>query len=72
MGLGGLEDRNREGYARSLERKGLEWDGDNNVEHMWEQVKRTMVESKRKVWLNENRGTEPKECAVERGDKSCS
>ena len=26
----------REGYARSLEGKELEWDGDNNVEHMWE------------------------------------
>ena len=24
----------REGYARSLEWKGVEWDGDNNVEHM--------------------------------------
>ena len=24
----------REGYARSLEGKELEWDGDNNVEHM--------------------------------------
>ena len=38
-----------EGYARSLEGKGVEWDGDNNVEHMWEQVKRAMVESARKV-----------------------
>ena len=24
----------REGYSRSLEGKGVEWDGDNNVEHM--------------------------------------
>ena len=24
----------REGYGRSLEGKGVEWDGDNNVEHM--------------------------------------
>ena len=39
----------REGYARSLEGKGVEWDGDNNVEHMWEQVKRAMVESAREI-----------------------
>ena len=35
--------------ARSLEGKGAEWDGDNNVEHLWEQVKRTIVESAREV-----------------------
>ena len=40
MGLG-LEAKNREyqyreGYARSLERKGVELDVDNNVEHMRE------------------------------------
>ena len=29
------EHQYREGYARSLEGKGVEWDGDNNVEHMW-------------------------------------
>ena len=28
------EHRYREGYARSLEEKGVEWDGHNNVEHM--------------------------------------
>ena len=28
------EHQYREGYARALEGKGLEWDGDNNVEHM--------------------------------------
>ena len=39
----------REGYAGSLERKGVEWDGENNFEHMWEQVKWTMVESAREV-----------------------
>ena len=33
----------------SLEGKGVEWDGDNNVEDKWEQVKRTMVESAREV-----------------------
>ena len=31
------EHKYREGYVRSLEGKGVEWDGDNNVEHMWEQ-----------------------------------
>ena len=25
----------RGGYARSLEWKEVEWDGDNNVEHIW-------------------------------------
>ena len=39
----------REGYARSLEGKGVELDGNNNVEHMWEKVKRAMVEIAREV-----------------------
>ena len=30
------EHHYREGYARSLEKKGVEFEGDNNVEHMWE------------------------------------
>ena len=29
------EHQYREGYARSLEGNRVEWDGDNNVEHMW-------------------------------------
>ena len=29
--------RYREGYVRSLEGKRVEWDGENNVEHMWEE-----------------------------------
>ena len=33
------EHQYREGYARSLEGKRIEWDGDNNVGHMWEKVK---------------------------------
>ena len=37
------EHQYREGYARSLEGKEVEWDGGNNIEHMWEQVKRAMV-----------------------------
>ena len=28
------EHQYREGYARSLEGRGVEWDGDNNVKHM--------------------------------------
>ena len=36
-------------YARSLEGKRVEWDGGNNVEHMWDQVKWAMVESTREV-----------------------
>ena len=39
----------RVGYIRSLDGKGVGWDGDNNVEHMWEQVKRAMLESAREV-----------------------
>ena len=42
------EDRYREGYARSLEGRRVEGDGDN-VEHMCEQVKRVIVESAREV-----------------------
>ena len=44
------EHRYREGYVGSLEGKGVEWDGDNKVEHMWKQVKRSMVKSAREVY----------------------
>ena len=44
------EHQYKVGYARSLEGKEEEWEGDNNVEHMWEQVKRSMVESTREVY----------------------
>ena len=43
----------REGCGRSLEAKGIEWDGVYNVDHMWEQVKWAIVKS---VWLSENVG----------------
>ena len=59
------EHQYRERYAMSLEGKGVEWDGDDNVEHMWEQIKRAMVESARSVWLSESWGKEPKESVVE-------
>ena len=39
----------RECYARSLEGKREEWDGKNNVEHMWDQVKWAMIESAREM-----------------------
>ena len=35
---------------KSLEGKGIEWDGDNNVKHIWEQIKRAMVETARAVY----------------------
>ena len=43
------EHQYREGCARSLGAKGVEWDRENNVEHKWEQVKWVVVESARKV-----------------------
>ena len=43
------EHQYREGYVRSLEGKGVEWNGDNNVEHMLEQVKWAMVERAREI-----------------------
>ena len=42
------EHQYREEYARSLDEKSVEWDGEN-VDHMWEQVKQAMVESAREV-----------------------
>ena len=33
----------------SLEENRVEWDGENNVKQIWEQVKWTMVESAREV-----------------------
>ena len=63
----------REGFVRSVDGKEVEWDGDNNVDHMWEQVKRAMVESAREVCCSVKVGEgEPKECVVKRRDKSCS
>ena len=41
------EHHYREEYVRSFEGKEVEWDRDNNVEHIWEQVKRAMVKSAR-------------------------
>ena len=60
------EHQYREGHARSLERKGVEWHGDNNVEHIWEQIKQAMVESAREVCGS------VRQAVVERRDKSSS
>ena len=30
------DHQNKEGYAKSLGGKGVEWDGNNNVEHLWD------------------------------------
>ena len=43
------EHQYREEYARSLEGKRVEYNGENNVEHIWEQVKLAMVVSAREV-----------------------
>ena len=49
------EDRYREGYTRSLEGKRIEGD-EINVEHMWGQVKRVMLENAREVCGSERVG----------------
>ena len=33
------EHQFKEGYAGSLEGEGVEWDGENNDEHIWKQMK---------------------------------
>ena len=43
------EHRYREGYVRSLENKRVEWDGESNVKHIWEQMKQAVVDSMREV-----------------------
>ena len=46
-----------------LEEKGVEWDEDNNVEHMWEQVKMgNGGKYKRSMWLSKSQGKKPKVC----------
>ena len=62
------EHQYREGYARSLEgRKRAEWDVDNNVDLMWEQVKRAMAESAREVCGSQSGGERTQRvCGTER------
>ena len=40
----------REGYARCLESKRLEWNEGSNVEEMWEQVKQAVIDCAREVY----------------------
>ena len=55
-----------EGFARSLEGEGVEWDRDNNVEiNMGAGKTGNSRKCKRSVWLSESRGKEPNECVVE-------
>ena len=44
------EHQYRKGYAWSLEGKIVEWDGDNNIEHIWDLVKRALVKVQEKIW----------------------
>ena len=64
------ENQHRKGYVRSVEGKGVEWEGENNVEPMWEQVKRAVVEIAREVCGSvRGGGKEPNESEVERRNK---
>ena len=54
------EHQYRKGYVRSLEGKGVEWDGDN------EQVKWAMVESAREVCSSVRGGNDEIKAAVRR------
>ena len=52
MELRGLKVRNGGGISTEkdmLDLMRVEWDGGNNVEQMWEPVKRAMIESKREM-----------------------
>ena len=61
------EHQYSEGYARSFEGKGIEYDEDNKGEHMWEQKRAMVVCVSMRVG-----GKNPKSVVVERRDKSCS
>ena len=66
------EHQYREGYTRSLQGKRVEWDGDNNVKYMREQIKWAIVERSREVCGSVRVGGKNPKCGVERRDKSCS
>ena len=36
-------------HIKTLEGKGVEWDGNNSAKHMWDQVKQLIIESAREV-----------------------
>ena len=60
-----LREHQYRGYARSVEGKIAEEDGNDNVKHMWEQVNWAMVKSARKVYGSVSGRKKPKECVVE-------
>ena len=45
-----IKNRDMVAGARRIKSKRVKWDGDNNVEYMWEEVKWAMVESGRELW----------------------
>ena len=51
---------------RALRGRELKWDGGNNVKHMWEQVKRAMVESAKEVYVSVKVGGKNPKCVAER------
>ena len=53
----------REVYARFLDVKRVELDGENNAEYMQEQVKRAMVESAREACVSVGVGGKTPKCA---------
>ena len=55
-----------------LDRKKIEWNRENNVEHMWEQVKRAMVVSTREMCDSMRVGREgSRSVFLEGSGKSC-
>ena len=65
------EHQYRKGYARSFEGKEIEWDGENNVEHMWDQVKWAKFESAREVCGSVRLGGKNPKCVVKQCGKRC-
>ena len=61
-----------EGYARSPEGKIVEWDLENNIKHMCEQVKWAMVESARELHRSVIVGGKYPKNIWWNDDKSCS
>ena len=60
------EHQCREGYDKSHNGKGVKWDGENNVDPMWEWVKMgNDLKCTRSVWFSASRRCEPKKCVVE-------
>ena len=65
------EHHYRERCARSLEGKRVEWYRENNVKHMWQQVKWAIIESAREVCGSVQVGGGNPKYVVEQPGKSC-